>query len=503
VADGSDAAVDVVETGVPNLDLILGGGLVRRSLAMVMGTPGTGKTLMAEQIAFHTATRGQAVLYLTGYSETHDKLLSHSRGLTFVTPELIGTRVQFGSLPDLLREGPDETQNAIVETARTQNATLVVVDGFRSIRGFLADDPSAAHFLYSLGAKLALLGATTLVIVEGDPDATTSYPELTVCDVIVALRRERRDSRHRRLLEVLKARGSTPLEGVHPFVINRTGLSISPRFESVVPTTEPAWHSGRASFGIPDLDTLIGGGLNVGTATVLAGSPGVGKTMLGLHFTAEGVRAHEPTLFLGFLESKAQLREKARAFGMNLAAAEASGLARLLVLGARDLEADQIAALLSEDVERRGVRRLVIDSVAELQRGLGSEARIPGFLSALASYLRAHQVTTYLTLDVTMIVGPMVELASPLLSVMADNLLLLRQVEYRGRLHRVLSVLKMRFSVYEPAIYELTVTPGRGFHIVGPAPLGEGMLTGVPRLLSEQSARDQPAGTQGTAWPSS
>ena len=286
----SSAAPDVLQTGVPNLDFILGGGVVRRSLAMVIGTPGTGKTLLAEQITFHTAARGESVLYLTGYSETHDKLLTHSRELTFFRSELIGTQVQFGSLPDLLRGGADETENAIVETARTQDAALVVLDGFRSVRGFLADDLAAAHFLYSLGAKLAVLAVTTLVIVEGDPDDTARYPELTVCDVIVALRRERTDNRHRRRLEVFKARGSTLLEGTHPFVITRSGLTVFPRFESVVAVVDSAWQSGRAGFGIPDLDALIGGGLNVGTATLLAGSPGVGKTVLGLHFVAGAPR---------------------------------------------------------------------------------------------------------------------------------------------------------------------------------------------------------------------
>ena len=183
---------------------------------------------------------------------------------------------------------------------------------------------------------------------------------------------------------------------------------------------------------------------------------------------------------------------------MDLAAAEASGQFRLLVSYAHDLEADQIAALLTEDIERRGVRRLVIDSLAELQRGLGAEARLPVFLAALASYLRVHEVTTYLTLDVAVIAGPMLESAGPQFSAMADNLLLLRQAEHRGRLHRVLSVLKMRFAGYESAIYELTVPPGQGIQIVGPAPLGEGMLTGVPRLLSEP-----PGGTQEAAWPPS
>jgi circadian clock protein KaiC len=494
MTDHSRGAVpELLETGVPNLDRVLGGGLLARSLAIVIGTPGTGKTLMAQQIAFHNAAQA-AVLYLTGFSETHDKLLSHSRSLTFFTPDVIGSRLQFGSLPDLLGRGADETANAIVATARGQNAKLVVIDGFRSIRGYLADDQAAAHFLYSVGAKLALLGTTTLVIVEGDPDDTSAYPELTVSDVILALRRERLDSRHRRVLEVFKSRGSTHLDGTHPFSISDRGLTVFPRFESHVAASEPAWQAGRAAFGVPDLDALIGGGLNVGTATLVAGSPGVGKTTLGLRFIDEGARADEPVLFCGFMESPAQLREKARIFGMDLTSAEASGSARLLVIAGHDQEADRIASVLAEDIERRGVRRLVIDSSAELQRGLVSEARIPGFFSALVSYLRNQEVTTYLTLDVSTIVGPALELAGTPLSVVAENLLLLRQVEYRGRLHRVFSVLKMRFSDYKPAIYEYDFSPGVGIRIIGPAPLGEGFLTGVPRLLGEATAQLGPNG---------
>jgi circadian clock protein KaiC len=492
-----------LETGVPNLDRILGGGIVPRSVAMVIGAPGTGKTVLAQQVAFHAASRGAAALYLTGYSETHDKLVSHNRGLGFFAPDLIGRQLQFGSLPDLLRKGAGETEDAIVATARAQRASLVVLDGFRSMRGFLADDQAAAHFLYSLGAKLALLGATTLVLVEGDPGEPTHHPELTVCDVILALRRQRQESRHRRTLEVLKARGSRPLGGDHPFVIDDTGIAIFPRFESVVAATEPAWNPGRAAFGVADLDALIGGGLTAGTVTLVAGSPGVGKTTLGLHFTAEGVRTQDPVLHLGFMESTAQLREKARTHGMDLGAAEAAGQVRVVVLPGHVLEADEFAALGVADVERRGVRRLVIDSAAELQRGIGFPGRAPEFLSALVSYLRGRDVTSYLTLDLPVIMGPQLELGGTPLSVLAENLLLLRQVEYRGRLHRVFSVFKMRFSGYEPAIYELAITPGRGIEIVGPAPLGEGLLTGVPRLSGEPSAEAQPGGSQGATWPRS
>ena len=252
-------------------------------------------------------------------------------------------------------------------------------------------------------------------------------------------------------------------------------------------------HPERVAFGVAELDALVGTGLNVGTTTLVAGSPGVGKTTLGLHFLGEGVRAGEPVLFCGFMESPAQLLEKARMFGIDLSTADASDQARLLVLAGHDIEPDQVADIVTRDIERRGVRRLVIDSAAELQRGLRSEARIPEFLAALVSYLRAREVTSYLTLDISMIVGPALELAGTPLSVIAENLLVLRQVEFRSRLHRVLSVLKMRFSEYEPAIYEYTLTPGAGIQIVGPAPLGEGFLTGIPRLASEPQVQSESA----------
>ncbi len=159
--------------------------------------------------------------------------------------------------------------------------------------------------------------------------------------------------------------------------------------------------------------------------------------------------------------------------------------------------------MLVEDVERRGVRRLVIDSVAEVERGLSFSSRIPDFLSALVSYLRGRDVTSYLTLDLPVIMGPQLELAGTPLSLLAENLLLLRQAEYHGRMHRVFSIFKMRFSAYDPAIYELTITPGRGIELLGPAPLGEGLLTGLPRLSGKPAADVQPGASGGAEWPQS
>jgi circadian clock protein KaiC len=488
------AAHEWIETGVPQLDRVLGGGLVRGWLASVIGAPGAGKTVMAQQLAFHHASRGHTALFLTGYSETHDQLLRHSRSLSFFRAETVGDGVQFASMLDLLGEGAEQTQEAIVGMARSQNASLVIVDGFHGMRRLLGEEAVVAGFLYGLRARLSLLGVTTLLIVEADPDEAGRYPELTMCDLIVTLRRELRGTRQRRLLQVVKARGASALDGVHPFTITGDGVSVFPRFESRIAPADVPWDPGRATFGVEALDAMLGGGLNVGTATLVAGSPGVGKTLLGLHFVTEGARRGEPTLFLGFMESAEQLRERARTFGLDLADAEAAGLVRLLVLPGYDLEGDYIAHLLSEDVERRGVRRLVVDSAAELERSFGTEERQPGFLSALVGYLRSRRVTSYLTLDIPTIAGPSLELARTPLSVLAENLLLLRIVEYRGALHRVVSALKMRFSDHDRTINEYTITTETGLRLSGPAPRGAGLLTGVAHPLIDLPPPSRPDG---------
>lgn len=483
----AERALDRFDTGVPNLDLVLGGGFLRGTIVMVVGPPGSGKTILGQQIAFSAARRGEVALYFTGYSESHDKLLAHNRSLTYFRAEAIGTEVQMGSLPDLLAEGAEEAKRAVLASAQKEHASLVILDGFRSIRGFLPDDQAAAEFLYSLGATLAMLGATLLVLVEGDAADRIRDPEQSVCDVILSLHRVVRGGGHRRALEVLKVRGAAPLAGLHPFAIDSNGLTVYPRLESLVPVDPGVWTPARAGFGIAEIDDLIGGGLNVATSTVAAGTPGLGKTLLGLHFLAEGARHGEPGLFAGFIESPTQLRAKARTFGIDLEGGERSGHLELLTIPPHDLDADLVAWRIRERIAARHVQRLVIDSATELQGGLPSPERAAMFLASFAAYLRSEGVTTYMTVDVPTIVGPELSFAGNPLLVFAENLLLLRYAELAGELHRVFAVLKMRFSDFDRTLRVYTIEDDLGIKIAGPAPLAEGLLTGLARPLASES----------------
>jgi circadian clock protein KaiC len=471
----------LLETGIPYLDLLLGGGLPRGAIAMVVGAPGTGKTTLAQQLAFHLASQGANVLYLTGHSETHAKLLAYGRGFRFFVPEQVGTRVQYLSLADLLVRGAEETERSIIATARGMEARLVVLDGYRSIRRLIGNEPESTDFLYSLGSKLALLGGTTVVAAEGESDAPERYGELTVSDTVIGLARRRLGERYRRTLDVMKIRGMAPIEGLHAFEITRAGIELYPRLEATVPRGEARPSGRRLGFGIPDLDAMFGGGLPSGTATLAAGGPGVGKTLLGLHFLMAGARVGETGLLVGFIEDAPRLRQKALAFGMDLEAEERAGRIRLLTLPSYELDPDRVARLLREAVEGRAIQRVVIDSVAELDHAFLERGRAPDYFAALAHYLRVQNATCYLTLDVPKIIGQELDLTDSPLAVLAENLTLLRYVEYRGRLQRLLSVLKMRSSGHDPALRTFEITEGTGFRVVGDAPPAQGLLTGVAR----------------------
>jgi circadian clock protein KaiC len=179
-------------------------------------------------------------------------------------------------------------------------------------------------------------------------------------------------------------------------------------------------------------------------------------------------------LLVNFTESQVQLREQAAMFGMDFASAEAAGLLRLVAVPAFDIDVDRIAYDLSEDIERREVRRLVIDSIAELERATDAQGRTADFLAALVTYLRARDVTSYLTLDTPSLVGPELTLADSPLAVVAENLLLVRRSEYRGYLRRLLSILKMRYSEHDHAIHEYVIHAQRGIEIIGAVPPAEG-----------------------------
>ena len=504
----STRALGRIETGVPHLDEILGGGLPTNSLTLIVGLPGSGKTTIASQIALHAASHGKTALILTALSESTNKLIQHLSAFSFFNADLIGGSVQFLSLQGVLSQGLEATSEAIIGEARRIKADIVLLDGFRGIRNIDVDPHPAREFLYTVGTTLGALGATTIITSEADPRDPTFFPESTTADVIIGLYYQLRGVRQLRGIEIVKARATTSLPGLHALTLSDDGARIYPQFEervaadilggdaqtqgaamapqgsSAAPRRVMQSTERRERFDLGPLDDMLRGGVPAITSTMVLGSLGTGKTLLSLYFALAGVRAGQKVVYLGLRETRNQLLQAAAPFtlGPELARAMQPGGGLLfLETPPIKLNADILADRLLYEIDRLGAQRLVVDSIAEIERAITrglDAARLDDYLAALLAALRSRGVTALFVKETDRALTSTIDLPSDALAVLAENVIVTQQLPYEGSLHRIISVLKLRFSDHDPSLHEFRIAAPAGFEMLNtPAEVSADLIT--------------------------
>ncbi len=457
-----------VGTGIPQLDLILGGGIVKNSVLLVIGPSGSGKTVLAAQTAFAAAEQGKPVLFITAFAEPHNKLITNLQTLRFFNSEYIGERIKLLNLQHQLAAGADEAADTIVREARAAGAELVIIDGFQGVRVTSQSPIAPNQFLYDLSSKMSLLGVTTVVTYDLPSAANATGGELSAADGIIELTQELQGDQAIRLIRVVKHRGADPLLGRHSFTLTDAGISCYPLQESISTAVNVPLANARAAFGIAHLDEMLRGGLTAGTATIAAGAYGVGKTLLGLHFVMAGVAQQQRALFITFHETPLQLIAKGALFGLEMQAAVDAGILLLRHYLAAHLNADQIAQELRDILAQHQIQRVVIDGLNEIERPLVERGRAHGFFAALIATLRNFGVTTYITQEIDPVIGREMSFAAKNMTALADNILLLRHSEAPGDEGHSLTVLKMRFSDHDRQPHALHIGP-RGIAVANAA----------------------------------
>ncbi|HEV2593401.1 MAG TPA: ATPase domain-containing protein, partial [Gaiellaceae bacterium] len=368
-------------------------------------------------------------------------------------PDALGERVEFLHLADLV--GGDDQFGAISEEILRRGfeakPAVIVVDSSKALHDVV--EPEAfRRALYDLASKIAYSNAVLILVGEYSAQETRTEPEFAVADGILQLENESRGPVDRRWLRVLKMRGAEVAPGQHSFQVCAEGVQVFPRLETTLPKIVPTLTS-RAAFGLPRLDEAIGGGIPRGDATLLVGPSGVGKTLLALRFIAAGIEQGERCLHISFQESEAQVKEKAAAAGWNW---KEVGEDQLVVrhIPPVELNLDEVGALVRRELDRGEVKRVVVDSLAELAFAARETERLPGYVWALGGYVRAAGGTTIFTNEMAAL-GQSANLDA--LSFIFNNVYFLRYVESNSELHRALNVLKMRESAHEKGALSYTI----------------------------------------------
>jgi circadian clock protein KaiC len=476
-------ALPRLATGVPGLDRVLAGGLFQRSVYIVEGPPGSGKTILGNQMCHHHAALGEQVVYLTLLAESHARMIAHLRTMSFFRADLVAKQVHYVSgFKVLENEGLSGLVRVIRETVTPRKAALLVIDGLISALESAQSSQEYRKFVHELQALAALTGCTVLLLVSGDA-VRTARPEDTIVDGIIELLDEVHMLRPLRHLHIKKMRGTEPVRGKHTLDISRDGITVLPRIEAQLlrlpeearlsPGTE------RVPFGIDELDRMLSGGLPACSTTMLLGPTGTGKTLFALQFLAAGAAAGQRGLFFGFYERPHTLLEKSRRVGLPIDGAEQGGIVRFAWEPFGEASIDVLGQRLLRLIREHEPKRLCIDGMQGFQQAVDFPDRLRAVLSAIVDDLEAQHITTLYTVESNELVDGMSRPPISGISAVTHNMLVLRHVEVKQKLVKMLSILKLRDSGFDSSLREFRLSE-------------RGILMGEQRTSAPRPSRSEP-----------
>jgi circadian clock protein KaiC len=481
------ASIQRLNTGVPGLDNLFGGGLPEFSFNLIVGTPGCGKTTLAHQMMFSLATPDTKALYFTVLGEPALKMLRYQQQFAFFDISKIEESIQFVNLSaDLLDGAFDRVLACIAEKIKAFAPKFVFVDSFRSVvrsaKENTEGDLDLPQFVQQLGMQMNSWQATSFFIGEYVLPESQTSPLFAMADGIVCLSQSLHRNSMLRKIQVVKMRGQAQRSGLHTFRIDDDGIRIFPRaiVKSSISTKvapEKPGSDTRVAAGTPGLDDMLGGGLPVGYSLLVVGPSGSGKTILATQFLAEGVRQGEPGVIAAFEKSPSQLLGNKKLYSM-----VESGDVGVIDTRSLDLSIDETLHDMINMIQKMQAKRVVIDSLSGFELALAPEfsENFRGSLYRMIAELTDLRVTILMTSELE---DRYTDLRfSPFGSAfLADAIIMQRYIELAGQFKRVISVVKVRGSTHSKDIRLFDITD-EGIVIGDILSEYDGITTGRPEI---------------------
>jgi circadian clock protein KaiC len=497
-ARASSRAKGVVKapTGIAGLDEITGGGLPRGRTTLLIGGPGSGKTILGLQFLVNgVRDYGEPGIFVA-FEETSKRLVTNAEGFGW-TPELRGKKLFFLDAqpqPDQMHSGTFDLSgmlSALGAQVKAMGARRIVFDALDIVLALLPDVAAKRREIYRLHDWLLTNGLTGLITSKAGGDESASYSDQPfgvmqfMVDCVVMLNHAMVMGVSQRNLRVQKYRGSGFDENESPFLIGRRGLEVAVARTlgkaSAVVTSE------RVSSGIARLDTMLGGGYFRGASVLITGFPGTAKTTLSGAFAEAACRRGENTMFVSFDSDGAEVIRNLASVGIRLERYVKSG--RLRIVSSRTISgsAETYLVHIKSHANEHKARCLVIDPVSTLSKS-GNELTAHSVAERLIDWSKSEGMTMVCTslLDE---MSNQTEASSPLqISTLADTWIHLNYLVQAGERNRGMSIVKSRGTAHSNQVRELILSDS-GVTLTDTYTAGGEVLMGTLRWQKESAER--------------
>jgi circadian clock protein KaiC len=495
---------DLVRTGVSGLDGILAGGIPRGNVILLEGAIGTGKTTMGTEFVYRGATEFGEPGVIVVFEVSPDKLARDMAGLGW---DLLALEREHKlkiiyTTREIFRQELEQTDSLLLDEAEKIGAKRIYIDGAAGLLAMGERDSREAFHILSQGLQRGNL--TAMLALEAFTLNASDGPALheeSIADTVIRLRLEEVARAVVRSVEIVKSRGHDFQMGRHSFsIVDGKGIEVYRRVQAPRKASRDRAAafdpSTRVSTGVPGLDELVNGGYFLGSTTVVGGISGAGKSVMALHYMAEGARLGERSLLLTLDEQVPQVLRNAASIGIDLQPAIDRGILRLYYDAPQELEIDAHFHKIEQIIEEFKPRRVVIDSLATYGSALGTQGRMfRDFFHAMIALMKEHQIAAVYNHENPEMFGISSMMGEFAMSSLVDNILLLNFVELGDTFRVALTIGKMRSNAVNRASHEVEITDGQGMRVIPrvlPAAASKSAFSRYQGLISRAPERRPP-----------
>lgn len=488
-----------VATGIPGLDEITGGGLPRGRTTLLVGGPGSGKTILALQFLVHGAKKCREPGIFVAFEESPKRIISNAEGFGWNLPELQRKQLYFMDaqpMPDMVQSGNFDLSGmlaALEAKIEEIGAKRIVLDALDIMLALLTDPDAKNREIHRLHQWLLDRELTGLITLKagGDERSTISQQPFGfmqfMVDCSIILNQGVVQGVSQRNIRVQKYRGSSFDENESPFLIGETGFEVA--VARTLGQLDTQVTNERVSSGVERLDTMLGGGYYRGASVLITGFPGTAKTTLSGAFAEASCRRGERTMFVSFDSDGSEVIRNLASVGIRLDRYVKTGLLEMVSARTITGSAETYLVRIKSLALKHKARCVVIDPVSTLSKS-GNEFTAHSVAERLIDWTKSDGITLVCTslLDE---MASQSEGGSPLqISTLADTWIHLNYLVQAGERNRGLSIIKSRGTAHSNQVRELILSEA-GVTLTDIYSAGGEVLMGTLRWEKENAERHE------------